>query len=351
MPPLETRTVSAAFEVRSDASTVTLEGYAATFNQAYDLGVFREQIDPAAFNRTLGTQPDVRLLVDHEGQPLARTKSGTMQLAADSSGLHARAVLDRSDPDVQRLEPKMRRGDLDQMSFAFRVPAGGDEWSPDWTLRTLRQVELNGGDVSVVTYPANPATSVSLRSVSRRSALVALADAMFREVREGKTVSSANMARLRRVLDALAKADDNLDAAEAAVAEILGVPDPDNDDADKAATTQLAAQLNSAASGEMREQMSTADINDLPDSDFAYIEPGGEKDAAGKTTPRSLRHFPIHDADHVRNALARAPQSPFGDKAMPKILAAAKKFGVDAGKNSHPLGLAQAIVTRLSIPA
>lgn len=80
---------------------------------------------------------------------------------------------------------------------------------------------------------------------------------------------------------------------------------------------------------EDRAQLSTAKINDLPDSDFAYIEPGGEKDDEGKTTPRSLRHFPIHDEAHVRNALARAPQSPFGEKAMPKIKAAAKKFGID----------------------
>lgn len=81
-------------------------------------------------------------------------------------------------------------------------------------------------------------------------------------------------------------------------------------------------------------QMSTQSINDLPDSDFAYIEPGGTKDDSGKTTPRSLRHFPIHDAAHVRNALARAPQSPFGEKAMPKIHAAAKKFGIDVSDDS-----------------
>lgn len=80
--------------------------------------------------------------------------------------------------------------------------------------------------------------------------------------------------------------------------------------------------------------VSTADQNDLPDSDFAYIEPGGEKDSSGKTTPRSLRHFPIMDAAHVRNALARAPQSPFGAKAMPKIKAAAKKFGIDVSAKS-----------------
>lgn len=78
--------------------------------------------------------------------------------------------------------------------------------------------------------------------------------------------------------------------------------------------------------------MSTAAINDLPDSAFAHIEPGGTKDDQGKTTPRSLRHFPIHDAAHVRNALARAPQSPFGDKAMPAIRKAAKKYGIEVAE-------------------
>lgn len=81
-------------------------------------------------------------------------------------------------------------------------------------------------------------------------------------------------------------------------------------------------------------QMTAASINDLPDSDFAYIEPGGTKDSSGKTVPRSKRHFPIHDAAHVRNALARAPQSPFGKLAMPKIKAAAKKFGITVGDDN-----------------
>ena len=74
--------------------------------------------------------------------------------------------------------------------------------------------------------------------------------------------------------------------------------------------------------------MSSADVNDLPDSDFAYIEPGGSKDSEGKTTPRSLRHFPIHDAAHVRNALAQLAKSPFGAKARAKVEAAAKKMGI-----------------------
>ncbi len=67
----------------------------------------------------------------------------------------------------------------------------------------------------------------------------------------------------------------------------------------------------------------------LPDSAFAFIEDGGHK-AAGKTTPASKRHFPIHDAAHVRNALARIAQGArFGDQARAKVLAAAKRFGIE----------------------
>jgi hypothetical protein len=74
--------------------------------------------------------------------------------------------------------------------------------------------------------------------------------------------------------------------------------------------------------------LTSAAINDLPDSAFAYIEPGGTKDAGGKTIPRANRHFPVHDEAHARNALSRAPQSPFGKQAMPKIMSAARKFGI-----------------------
>jgi hypothetical protein len=82
-----------------------------------------------------------------------------------------------------------------------------------------------------------------------------------------------------------------------------------------------------------KADLSTASINDLPDSAFAHIESGGSKDGDGKTTPRSLRHFPVHDAAHAKNALARLSSSPFGDAAKPKVMAAAKKFGIDTAKS------------------
>ncbi|MDG6923612.1 MAG: phage major capsid protein [Nitrososphaerota archaeon] len=85
--------------------------------------------------------------------------------------------------------------------------------------------------------------------------------------------------------------------------------------------------------------MSTADINSLPDDAFAYIENGGKKDDQGKTTPRSLRHLPYRgkdgkpDAAHVRNALARLPQTDIPDaakaEANKKLQAAAKELGIE----------------------
>ena len=61
-------------------------------------------------------------------------------------------------------------------------------------------------------------------------------------------------------------------------------------------------------------EWTTEYVNNLPDSSFAWIEPGGEKDEEGKTVPRTLRHLPYKDENgkvdlpHVRNALARLDQ-------------------------------------------
>jgi HK97 family phage prohead protease len=231
----ETRTVAAEFETRDEPSGPVIEGYAATFSQPYDMGPFWEQIDRRAFNRTLGANPDVRLLVDHEGQPLARTKSGTLELSADSQGLHMRAALDSSDPDVQRLLPKMRRGDLDEMSFAFRVAPNGDDWDYNHergTMRTLNELSLAGGDVSVVTYPANPNTSVSVRQRDLHEARCLFVEQAARELRAGRMLSQANIDKLQQVLKLISAADDAVDEAQPVLADVLGVPNPDDDAAE-----------------------------------------------------------------------------------------------------------------------
>lgn len=170
----EQRRLAAPLEFREDTNDnqVVLEGYAATY-EPYDCygGVERggwiEIIDKRAFDVTLAQNPDVQLLLNHEGLPLARTTSRTLELSADRRGLKVRAILDATDPDVQRILPKMRRGDLNEMSFAFRVK--NQRWNNDYTERTITEVSLQRGDVSVVSYGMNPDTKATVGMLARMS--------------------------------------------------------------------------------------------------------------------------------------------------------------------------------------
>lgn len=161
------------FEIRKSGDSLGLRGYASVFDHGYDIfggpskGGWTEVVDKRAFDVTLKEKPDLHLLINHEGMPLARTKSGTLHLSVDGKGLLVDAPnLDRRDPDVQRLEVKMERGDMDEMSFAFRVI--GQQWTEEDTVRRLTEVSLHKGDVSVVNFGANDATSVSLRSLMKQ---------------------------------------------------------------------------------------------------------------------------------------------------------------------------------------
>ncbi len=154
-------------ELREEADgQVRFSGYASVFNREYEVhdafGAYTERIAPGAFDRTLAEGPDVVLVVNHEGLPLARTKSGTLRLSVDEVGLRVDSELDAGDPDVQALLPKFRRGDLDEMSFAFRV--NDQMWSNDYSDRTITQVNLHRGDVSIVTFGASPHTIAALRA-------------------------------------------------------------------------------------------------------------------------------------------------------------------------------------------
>jgi hypothetical protein len=97
---------------------------------------------------------------------LARTKSGTMDLAEDSTGLHVTARLDPTNPQVQALRSAMDRRDIDEMSFAFRVT--DERWNESWDVRDILGADINKGDVSAVNYGANPYTNgATLRSLIR----------------------------------------------------------------------------------------------------------------------------------------------------------------------------------------
>ena len=150
-------------KTESTENTVKVSGYAAVFNSETNIGGwYREQIAPGAFADAVKSD-DVRFLVNHSGLPLARTKSGTLTLREDDHGFFIEAELDLNDPDVKSIESKMKRGDLDEMSFAFSPEVEKWDDSGDVPLRTLEKVNLF--DVAIVTYPAYGDTEIGLRSL------------------------------------------------------------------------------------------------------------------------------------------------------------------------------------------
>ena len=248
MPETKTRRLVTAggLEVRASSTGVTVEGHASTFNQAYDMGWYSESVAPGAFSRTLGRSPDVRLLVNHDGLPLARTTSGTLELSQDDSGLYMRSTLDAADPDVKRLVPKMARGDLNQMSFAFGLVDGGDEWDADYKNRTLRHLNLDGGDVSIVTYPANPNATVSMRS--RMLETPDKLRALYREIMANGKPAAGLAVEMRSLLENIALEDQAVEGSLTALHELVNTPQLEarsdgDDEALKSAAAAAAAAV------------------------------------------------------------------------------------------------------------
>lgn len=165
VPERESRRASRGVELREEPDgTLALEGYATVYDFRYEVGGpppvgFGEVVARGAAAKS-SQEADVRLLINHDGVPLARTKSHTLTLTSDDVGLHVRAQLDPVNPAVAELRSAMGRGDIDEMSMAFR--AIRQEWNEDYSERVIRELKLY--DVSIVTYPANPATVALLRS-------------------------------------------------------------------------------------------------------------------------------------------------------------------------------------------
>jgi HK97 family phage prohead protease/HK97 family phage major capsid protein len=148
-----------AIEVRAEENMI-ITGYASVYGDKYDLGYFTERVAPGAFEGRL--DDDVRLLINHEGMPLARTTNGTLELTTDGRGLFYRAQL-ADTQEGRDLYKLIQRGDITQSSFAFTID--DDEWTADRKLRTIKRVGRLY-DVSPVTYPASPTTTVQARAMA-----------------------------------------------------------------------------------------------------------------------------------------------------------------------------------------
>jgi HK97 family phage prohead protease len=197
MSERELRTAAQPMEIRQDeGEAIRVSGYAAVFGEETNIGgMFTEVIDRGAFANALQRQDDVVFLVNHDGLPLARTRSGTLRLTEDERGLYMETELDGTDPDVRAIVPKMKRGDLDKMSFAF-VPKRQD-WDDSGEIpkRTIQDLELH--DVAIVTTPAYDGTEIGLRSLEAHRADAKKSQAERRLRIAGRISQSARRLRMK----------------------------------------------------------------------------------------------------------------------------------------------------------
>lgn len=155
-------------ERRAAGEGAHLVGHAAVFNSlSVNLGGYREQIKPGAFAKTLAAAADVRALFNHDPNfVLGRSAAKTLTMAEDDQGL----AVDITLPDTQTIRDlvvaPIERGDISQMSFAFSVQPGGQDWAENddgVLVRTLTELRLY--DVSPVTFPGYEQTDVALRAM------------------------------------------------------------------------------------------------------------------------------------------------------------------------------------------
>jgi len=155
-------------EVRTeDDGSMKISGYAAMFNRkSEDLGGFIEILRPGCFRKALEKQPDIKALFNHDPSSIfARSKNDTLKVEENQTGLKFEAIINPEDEDGKRIYNKVNSGLIDQCSFAFGVSENGQRWSEGSPMtREILEVDLLA-DVSVVTNPAYPQTTVQARAI------------------------------------------------------------------------------------------------------------------------------------------------------------------------------------------
>ncbi|WMJ84472.1 HK97 family phage prohead protease [Oscillospiraceae bacterium LTW-04] len=153
------------FEIRAAADGMTVEGYAATFEQPtvlyeYDGIKYYEVISRGAF--TGAQMSDVMMNFNHRGKPVARTKNGTLTLEVDDYGLKIKADLSGTE-EGRRLYEEVKGGYIDKMSFTFKADPNRDSYDRLTHTRRISGFERIY-DVAAVDIPAYDSTSISARS-------------------------------------------------------------------------------------------------------------------------------------------------------------------------------------------
>ena len=156
------RSITSDLKVREENEEMYLEGYFAVFNRETELwpGAY-EEIDPIAFNNTLGN--DIRCLINHDTTlVLGRNKSNTLELKTDSHGLWGRVKINPNDTDAVNIYERVKRGDVSGNSFGFNILNEKTDYREDGTVKwTIKEIDLH--EVSITTFPAYPDTSIQAR--------------------------------------------------------------------------------------------------------------------------------------------------------------------------------------------
>ena len=179
-------------------------GYAAVYHRlSLDLGGFREEILPGAFDRILNRQrgkADVVALFNHDSNiVLGRTSSGTLELSSDDKGLRYVVTPPNSRDDILEL---IRRRDVRGSSFAFTVDKSGERFRQTDEGKTIRQIREVKGlyDVGPVLTPAYPSSSATVAMRSYQAWLAEQKQAeevAVRSVMSGVAAGVASLLRLK----------------------------------------------------------------------------------------------------------------------------------------------------------
>lgn len=163
----ENKLVAGLIDRTGESSEMVISGYAAIFNRlSHDLGGFKEIIAPGAFDSVL--DDDVRAVFNHDPNLiLGRSGKGisTLSLRIDENGLFYTVILPNNSIGKDVYE-SVKRGDIQESSFRFRIAPNGEEWkeTPDGLIRTILKVSMLA-DVSPVTFPAYPDATVAARNL------------------------------------------------------------------------------------------------------------------------------------------------------------------------------------------
>lgn len=140
----------------------TIRGYAAVYNSDSEwMGGFYEQIEAGAFDSVL--ENDVRAYFNHdENLLLGRVSSGTLRIGTDKRGLYYEVDLPNT-TYANDLVELMKRGDVNQSSFAFLIEKDRWEQRGGTTYRIIEKVSRLL-DVSPVAQPAYPDATSELKT-------------------------------------------------------------------------------------------------------------------------------------------------------------------------------------------